>query len=97
MSKMKPFERLDRVAWVLASDGGSVLAHGHPDSRMPPYRLDPLTDSLPAIVSAPNKYTLRDIRLTWNATVRRMFKGNVGGLLVREHKVRITIQEEGAK
>jgi len=98
--KNTKFEKLVRVVWILASDNGCVLAHGHPDPTMPPYHLDPLTDRLPAIVHAPNKITLRDAKRAWNDCVRessaaRKVKGGlfVRGMLVRERKVRITIEE----
>ncbi len=89
------FEKLARVVWILASDNGCVLAHGHPDPQMPPYHLDPLTDRLPAIVHAPNKVTLGDAKRAWNGRVRGSGASRrVQGLLVvHEHKVRITIEE----
>lgn len=91
----RKFEKIERVVWILASDNGCVLAHGHPDPEMPPYHLDPLTDRIPAIVHAPNKITLGDAKLAWNGRVRasgasRRVKNR---LYVHEHKVRITIEE----
>lgn len=89
------FDKLSRVVWILASDNGCVLAHGHPDPAMPPYSLDPLTDRIPAIVHAPNKITLGDAKRAWNGRVRESVASRrvKGRLFVREHKVRITIEE----
>lgn len=89
------FEKISRIMWILASDSGCVLAHGHPDPEMPPYHLDPLTDRIPAIVTATNKITLGDAKRAWNGRVRgsgapRRLNGQ---LLVHERKVRITIEE----
>lgn len=92
------FEKLARVVWILASDNGCVLAHGHPDPDMPPYHLDPLTDRLPAIVHAPNKITLGDAKKAWNGRIR----GSGASLRVKrrlfvhEQKVRIVIAAAGA-
>ena len=89
------FEKLAKVVWILASDDGCVLAHGHPDPQMPPYHLDPLTDRLPAVVHAPNKITLGDAKKVWNGRVRGSGASRrvQSCLFVREHKVRITIEE----
>lgn len=107
MGNGKSFEKLSRVVWVLTSDNGCVLAHGHPDPAMPPYHLDNVVDRLPAIVSAPNKVSLGDARRAWNDRVRKSsmaykVKGRplaremlafVRGMLVHERRVRITIEE----
>ena len=90
------FEKLARVVWILASKDGCVLAYGHPDPRMPQYHLDALTDKLPQIVHADNKYTLRDRKLKWNYMIRRSQAPRRCQLrsFVQERKVRITIEEE---
>ena len=91
----RKFDKLERVVWILASDNGCVLAHGHPDPTMPPYHLDPLTDRLPAVVHAPNKVTLGDAKRAWNGRVRgsSASRSVQGRLFVHERKVRITIEE----
>ena len=89
------FEKLVRVVWILTSKDGCVLVHGHPDPKMPPYHLSPLTDRLPAVVHAPNKVTLGDAKRAWNGRVRgsSASRSVQGRLFVHEHKVRITIEE----
>ena len=92
---MGKFDKIERTVWILASDDGCVLAHGHPDPKMPPYHLDALMDRLPEMVQAPNRITLGDARRAWNGHVRgsgatREVRGR---LLVRERKVRITVEE----
>lgn len=98
---MNGFKKFSRTWWVLASADGCLLAKGHPDPKMPPYHLDAMADHMPALVAAPNKITLRDVRRQWNDAVRR----NCLGLpapgrrlmhirtLVQERKVKITIEE----
>lgn len=95
MGNGKRFEKLSRVVWILASDSGCVLAHGHPDPTMPPYSLDPLTGRIPAIVHAPNKITLGDAKKAWNGRVRASGASIrvKNRLYVHERKVRITIEE----
>ena len=92
---MAKFDKIERVVWILASDNGNVLAHGHPDPKMPPYHLDPLVDGSPAIVNAPNKITLGDAKRAWNGRVRGSGSSRrvKGWLYVHERKVRITIEE----
>lgn len=92
---MRKLDKIERVVWILASENGCVLAHGHPDPEMPQYHLDPLVDGSPAIVNAPNKITLGDAKRAWNGRVRgsgasRRVKGR---LFVHERKVKITIEE----
>jgi hypothetical protein len=92
---MNRFKRFSRTWWVLASADGCLLAKGHPDPKMPPYHLDAMTDSMPALVTAPNKFTLRDVRRLWNGMVRTKYGGHAYYTrdLVHERKVRITIEE----
>lgn len=98
---MNGFRKFSRTWWVLASADGCLLARGHPDPKMPPYHLDAMTDHVPALVAAPNKITLRDVRRQWNDTVRRNCLGLPGPSrrlmhirnLVRERKVTITVEE----
>ena len=92
---MEKFDKIERVVWILASDNGCVLAHGHPDPTMPQYHLDNVADRLPAIVSAPSKASLGDAKRAWNDRVRKSgTTGKVKGrLTVHERKVRITIEE----
>lgn len=89
------FKKFSRTWWVLASADGCLLAKGHPDPKMPPYHLDAMTDHVPALVAAPNKITLRDVRRQWNDTVRANGRGRAYYTrdLVRERKVTITIEE----
>ena len=89
------FDKFARVVWILADKDGCVLAHGHPDPMMPPYHLDAMTDHVPALVAAPNKITLRDVRRLWNDKVRADGRGRAYYTrdLVHECKVRITIEE----
>lgn len=89
------FEKFSRTWWVLASVDGSLLAKGHPDPKMPPYHLDAMTDHVPALVAAPNKFTLRDVRRQWNDMVRAQGHGRAYYTrdLVHERKVKITIEE----
>ena len=95
------FKKFSRTRWVLASADGRLLARGHPDPKMPPYHLDAMTDHVPALVTAPNKITLRDVRRQWNDAVRRNCLGlpAPGRRLmhtrphVQERKVKITIEE----
>lgn len=93
---MAKFDKIERVVWILASDNGNVLAHGHQDPHMPPYHLDVVIDRLPAIVSAPNKATLGEARRAWNACMREIggSRRTMGPYLVRERRVRITIEGE---
>lgn len=98
MSVKRKFDKIERVAWILASDNGCVLAHGHPDPKMPPYHLDALTDRLPELVQASNKITLGDAKRAWNGRVRKSdtTREVKGRLLVHEQKVRIVIAAAGA-
>lgn len=89
---MSGFKKFSRALWVLASANGSLLAKGHLDPKMPPYHLDAMTDHVPALVTAPNKFTLRDVRRLWNDTMRAMGRGHAHGL-VHECKVTITITD----
>lgn len=98
---MIKFNKIEKVVWVLASGNGCVLAHGNPNPGLPPYHLDAMTDHVPALVTAPNKITLRDARRQWNDAVRRDCLGMSGPgrrlahirNLVCERRVRITIEE----
>ena len=92
---MSGFKKFSRTWWVLISADGYLLAKGNPNPKMPPYHLDAMTDHVPALVTAPNKFTLRDIRKLWNDTVRAKKRGYVNYLrdLVHEHKVTIIIEE----
>lgn len=92
---MNGFRKFSRTWWVLASADGCLLAKGHPDPKMPPYHLDAMTDHVPALIAAPNKITLRDVRRQWNDTVRANGRGHAYYTrdLVRERKVTITIEE----
>ena len=92
---MNGFRKFSRTWWVLASADGCLLAKGHLDPKMPPYHLDAMTDHVPALVAAPNKFTLRDVRRQWNDTVRANGRGRAYYTrdLVRERKVTITIEE----
>ena len=94
-SKKRKFDKIEGIAWILASDNGCVLAHGHPDPQMPPYHLDPITDRLPGIIVSPDKITLGDAKRTWNDRVRNSSapRSVQGRLFVHEQKVRITIEE----
>lgn len=87
--------KLSRTWWVLASADGCLLAKGHSDPKMPPYHLDVMTDHVPALVVAPNKITLRDVRRLWNDKVRAdgWSRACCARNLVHEHKVKITIEE----
>lgn len=98
MSVKRKFDKIERVVWILASDNGCVLAHGHPDPEMPPYNLNPLTDRIPAIVHAPNKFTLGDAKRAWNGRVRKSDASLrvKRHLFVHEQKVRIVIAAAGA-
>ena len=92
---MNGFKKFSRTWWVLASADGYLLAKGHPDPKMPPYHLDAMMDHVPALVTAPNKFTLRDVRRLWNDTVRTNGRGRAYYTrdLVHERKVTITIEE----
>ena len=92
---MKGFRKFSRTWWVLASANGCLLAKGNPNWDMPPYHLDAMTDHVPALVAAPNKATLRDVRRQWNGMVRSKGRGRAYYTrdLVRERKVTITIEE----
>lgn len=91
---MKGFNKVSRTCWALASaDGWCLLAKGHPDPKMPPYHLDAMTDRMPALVTAPNKFTLRDVRRLWNDTMRARYGGHATRDLVHECKVTITITD----
>lgn len=92
---MNGFKKFSRTRWVLASADGCLLAKGHPDPKMPPYHLDALLDNVPALVTAPNKVTLRDVRRLWNDRVRADGRGHAyyTRSLVHERKVMITIEE----
>lgn len=92
---MTRFKKFSRTWWVLASADGCLLAKGHPDPKMPPYHLDAMTDHVPALVAAPNKVTLRDVRRQWNDKVRADGRGHAYYTrdLVHERKVTITIEE----
>lgn len=76
---------------MLVSDDGCILAKGNPNPDMPPYHLDAMTDHVPALVAAPNKITLRDVRRQWNDMVRK--RAHYIRHLVNERKVTITIEE----
>lgn len=95
MGNRKRLGRFSRTWWVLASADGCLLAKGHPDPKMPPYHLDAMTDHVPALVAAPNKVTLRDVRRLWNDTVHANGRGRASCTrgLVHERKVTITIEE----
>lgn len=93
---MSGCKNITRTCWALASaDGWCLLAKGHPDPKMPPYHLDAMTDHVPALVTAPNKVTLRDVRRLWNDKVRADGRGHAYYTrnLVHECRVRITIEE----
>ena len=92
---MNGFRKFSRTWWVLASADGCLLAKGHPDPKMPQYHLDAMTDHVPALVAAPNKLTLRDVRRLWNDMVRDKGRGRAYYTcdLVHERKVKITIEE----
>lgn len=92
---MKGFKKYSRIWWVLAADDGCLLAKGNLNPDMPPYHLDAMTDHVPALVAAPNKFTLRDVRRQWNDMVRaKGWKKAYGSrYLVHERNVRITIEE----
>lgn len=92
---MNGFKKFSRTWWVLASDDGCILAKGNPNPDTPPYHLDAMTDHVPALVAAPNKITLRDVRRQWNNKVRADGRGHAyyTRSLVHECKIRITIEE----
>ena len=95
--KKGKFEKLVRVAWILADNRGCVLARGNPGMKLAllPYHLNNLTDNLPALVSAETKQALAGIRREWNDQLRKYTVPAKcrSDLLVYERKVRITIEE----
>lgn len=92
---MNGFKKFSRTWWVLAATDGCLLAKGNLNPELPPYHLDAMTNHVPALVAAPNKFTLRDVRKLWNDTVRAAWYGRAPNTryLVHERKVRITIEE----
>lgn len=94
---VEKFKKISRTWWVLAAADGSLLAEGNPNPEYPPYHLDAMLDHMPALVTAPNKFTLYDVRKQWNDTICAYGRGRgrayyVRGL-VHECKVKITIEE----
>ena len=92
---MNGFRKFSRTWWVLASADGCLLAEGNPNPGTPPYHLDAMTDHVPALVTAPNKFTLRDVRREWNGAIRARRRGNAYCMrdLVHECRVTITVEE----
>lgn len=92
---MKGFKKYSRIWWVLAADDGCLLAKGNLNPELPPYHLDAMTDHMPALATAPNKFTLRDVRKQWNDMVRAEGRKRAccTRWLVHERKVKITIEE----
>lgn len=92
---MEKFKKVSRTWWTLVSADGSLLAEGNPNPELPPYHLDAMTDHIPALVTAPSKFTLREVRRLWNDAVRARGRGHAYYTrdLVHERRVTITIEE----